>query len=333
MNRDVWVLLEVAEKKIQSTSVGLMDEGKKLSAQLGGELHAMMFAQRFERVDQMVGTHGVNHLYLFDQESLKRYTPNIYEGLITEILLRDKPYLFLAAASALGSDLMPRVSAKLKAPLVTNCVQIKIQEDVKFIKPVQKGRLHATIICKAAGTKMATINPNVLTVSEDKKQLQIAEVIEMKPEMKEDSTSIHVTGFLKANHRTIDITEAEIIVAIGRGVRSNENFKMIEKFADRIQAAIGCTRPVVDAGILPFERQIGQTGKIVFPKLILMFGISGAIEFAKGIENAETKIAINVNRNEPIFRSADLGIVGDLNALIPKIIDHIDRRVNSNKGR
>ncbi len=310
-----------------------MDEGKRLSAQLGGELHAIIFAQRFEGVDQMVGAYGVNQLYLFGQEPSKRYTPDICEGLVTEILLGNKPYLFLAAASSFGSDLMPRVSARLRVPLVTNCLEIRIEGDVKFIKPVQKGRLHATVICKSAGTKMATVNSNVLTISEEKKQPQIAEVIEMKPKTEEDSTSIHVTGFLKADHRTIDIAEAEIIVAIGRGVGSNENFKMVQEFSDRIQAAIGGTRPVVDVGILPFERQIGQTGKIVSPKLILMFGISGAIEFTKGIENAETKIAVNVNRHEPIFRSADLGIVGDLNALIPKIIDHIDRKANPNKGR
>lgn len=330
MGRDVGVLLEIEEKKIKNSSVGLIEEGKRLSAQLGGELDAVMFGERIEGIDQVVSRHGVNHLYLFEHEALKRYVPNIYEKLLTEIILKNEPYLFLAAATPLASDLMSRVAAKLKVPLVTNCVEIKVQERMEFIKPVQNRRLHATVICKVTGTKMATVNPNVLTLSEEKNQPKVTKVTEIKPEIKEELFPIQVTGFLKADHRTIDISEAEIIVAVGRGMGSGEKFKMIEEFADRIKAAIGGTRPIVDAGILPFERQIGQTGKIVSPKLVVTCGISGAIEFTKGIENAVTKIAINIDRQAPIFKSVDLGILGDLNILIPKIIVHIDGRANQN---
>ena len=133
---------------------------------------------------------------------------------------------------------------------------------------------------------------------------------------------------MKADHRTIDIGEAEVIVAVGRGIGQKETLKIIEAFADRIEAAIGGTRPVIDAGFLPYERQIGQTGKMVSPKLVVMCGISGAMEFMKGIEGAGTKIAINLDRQAPIFKSVDFGIVDDLKALIPSIVSHIDRRAN-----
>lgn len=333
MDRDVWVLLEAEDKKIKSSSIALIDEGKRLAVQLGGGLTAVFIGQGIEGIDELVGTHGSSHLYFFHDETLQQYVPEMYERLLTRLLLNKKPHLVLATATSLGSDLMPRVAAKLKAPLVTNCVEIRAGEDMEFIKPVQNGRLHATVVCKAPGTKMATMDPDTLTIAKEKREPKIAEVIEMKPDIEKDSLSIRVTGFLKADHRTIDISEAEIILAIGRGIGSKENFTKIQEFADRIGAAIGGTRPAVDVGMLPFERQIGQTGKAVSPKLIIMCGISGAMEFTKGIENARTKVAINIDRQSRVFKSIDLGIVDDLNRVIPHIIEHIDAMVGEGKGQ
>ncbi len=333
MNRDVWVLLEAEDNKMKRSSVALVDEGKRLSAQLGGAVNAVFLGQAVEGMDQLVGTHGASHLYFFHDETLHQYVPEIYEGLVARLLLNKKPHLVLAAATSLGSDLLPRVAAKLKAPLVTNCVEVRAGEDIEFIKPVQNGRLHATVVCKAPGTKMATIDPDSLTIAKEEREPKIAEVTEMRPATGGDGLSIRVTGFLKADHRTIDISQAEIILAIGRGIGSKENFPMIQEFADRIGAAIGGTRPAVDAGILPFERQIGQTGKAVSPKLIIMCGISGAMEFTKGIENARTKVAINIDRQSRVLKSIDLGIVGDLNRIIPQIIEHIDTMVDEGKAQ
>ena len=308
-----------------------MDEGRRLSSQLGGELHAIMFGQQIKGVDQWVGEHGVHRLSLVHGEALKDYVPDLYERFLIEILLKSQPYLFLAAATSLGSDLMPRVAAKLKSPLVTNCVEILVKEDVEFIKPVQNGRLHATVVCKGTGIRMATLHPKVLTVSEAKKETAVAQVEEIKAVIEEEAP-IRVTGFLKADHRTIDIGEAEVIVAVGRGMGPAENFERVEKFSDELQAAIGGTRPVIDAGILPFERQIGQTGKMVSPKLILLCGISGAMEFTKGIENAGTKVAINIDRQAPVFKSVDFGMIADLNTLIPKVLGRVEERRKGKKN-
>ena len=328
MDRDVWVVLEAEDMKIKGSSFALIDEGKRLAVQVGGGLTAVFIGQVIEGIDELVGTHGANHLYLFHEETLHQYVPELYERLLTQLLSGKKPFLVMAAATSLGSDLMPRVAVKLKAPLVTNCVEVRAGEDLEFIKPAQNDRLHATVICKAPGTKMATIDPDSLTIAKEEREPRIAEVTEMGPATGGDGLSVRVTGFLKADHRTIDISEAEIIVAIGRGVGSKEDFQMIREFADRIGAAIGGTRPAVDVGILPFERQIGQTGKAVSPKLIIMCGISGAMEFTKGIENARTKVAINIDRQSRVFKSIDLGIVDDLNRVIPQIIEHIDGMVN-----
>ena len=173
---------------------------------------------------------------------------------------------------------------------------------------------------------MVTMNPADLTYTQKTPGEAAARVIELKPEFQEDKIAIRQTGYLKADHRTIDISEAEYIVAIGRGLGAAENLPMIKELADHIGAAIGGTRPMVDAGILPFERQIGQTGKRVSPKLVFLCGISGAAEFIRGIEDAGKKLAINIDDQAPIFRSADLGIVGDMNEVIPRIIGRVARR-------
>jgi electron transfer flavoprotein alpha subunit len=332
-DRNVWVLLEAEDKKIKGTSVALIDEGRRLADQLGSGLVAVFIGQGLDGIDELVGTHGANHLYMFHEDSLQQYVPEIYERLLVQLLSGTKPYLVMAAATSLGSDLMPRVAAKLKIPLVTNCVEVRAGGDLEFIKPVLNGRLHATVVCKIPGTRMATIDPDGLTTSKEEREPKIAEVNEMRAVPEADRLSIRVTGFVRADHRTIDIREAEIVLAIGRGMGSKENFPMIQEFADRIGGAIGGTRPVVDAGILPFERQIGQTGKAVAPKLIVMCGISGAMEFTKGIENARTKVAINIDRQSRVFKSIDLGIVGDLNRIIPRIIEHIDAMVEERKAQ
>ena len=168
-NRDVWVLLEAEDKKIKGTSIALIDEGKRLSIQLGGKLHAMMFGQKGEGIEQIVGAHGADQLHVLYQETPSQYWSNICEKSLIEHLPKNKAFLFLAVASSFGSNLMPRVAAQLKAPLVTNCLEIKVQENIEFIKPVQNGRLHATVICRTGQTQMATVNPSVLTTPEGKR--------------------------------------------------------------------------------------------------------------------------------------------------------------------
>jgi electron transfer flavoprotein alpha subunit len=172
---------------------------------------------------------------------------------------------------------------------------------------------------------MATYLPERLLSGEEfEKKECAAEIAPMNKVAGAKTSAVKVTGFIKADHRNIDITEAEVIVAVGRGLGSKENLEAVKAFADRIGAAIGGTRPMVDAGILPYERQIGQTGKRVAPKLIFLFGISGATEFTQGIANAGTSVAINIDRQSPIFKAADLGIVGDLNELTAGILKHIE---------
>ncbi|MFZ2948249.1 MAG: electron transfer flavoprotein subunit alpha/FixB family protein [Desulfuromonadaceae bacterium] len=325
-NKEIWVLLEADDKKISRQSLALLEEGERLSSECNGQLHALFLGPAIEGIGREAGSRGAGKLCQFVDEGLRQYDPLFYEQVLLDLLKGRQPLLLLALSSSLGSDLLPRLAFKLNAPLVTNCAEIEVQADgeLQFSKPVQQGRLFATVQCKGEGVRMATFLPERLTSREASMENDgEAELGELRKPSEAEVSPIKVTGFLKADHRTIDITEAEIIVAIGRGMGSKENLRAIESFADQIGGAIGGTRPMVDAGILPYERQIGQTGKRVSPKLIFLFGISGATEFVQGIANAGTSVAINIDSQSSILKAVDLGIVGDLNVLAPKIVQHI----------
>ena len=324
--KQIWVVLEAEDNKISRHSVALIKEGDRLARAVSGQLHALYVGLPVENLVDTASRHGVGWLHVCTHENLGRYHPHAYEQTILALLGERCPFLMLALASSIGSDVMPRLSFKLGVPLVTNCLDIEPQpaDDLVFLRSIQKGRLNARVRCKGESGRMATIIPESLTISEKagagKTTPELSEVA-MAPD--EGAWPMVPIGYQKADHRTIDITEAETIVALGRGVGTKENYQVIVQFADRVGGAVAGTRPTVDMGMLPHERQIGQTGKRVSPKLLFLFGISGAVEFTKGIEGVGTTVAINKDRQAPVFKIAELGIVGDLTELTPRILEHL----------
>lgn len=326
MKKDVWVVLESESKRVKASSIALTGEGRQLADEWGGSLTGVYLGEPITDMAKVMGAYGTDCLLSAKQPVPPEHYIEVNARVLSQLVMEKQPILILAAATPFGSDLLARVSAKTGIPLVTNCLEVKASDDLKFIKPIQNGRLHATLTCRAEGTRMATLNPDAFIEIQNKPFEKVCQAYEFEidPGAYSDALSIRVTGFQKADHRTIDICEAETILAVGKGLGPIENFDKVKQFADQIGAAIGGTRPMVDAKILPYERQIGQTGKRVAPKLIFLCGISGAIEFVTGIEKAGTKLAINNDRDAPIFRSIDVGIVGDLNAVLPQIIDHLN---------
>lgn len=327
MTNDVWVFIEIENEKLSNSSIALINEGKRLSDKLGGNLKGVLIGPHIEDLGLAIGNHGLSELFYFCEQTLVDYYPEIYDFLLTELILKEKPYLLLSVATSLGSDLLPRISAKTQSPLITNCIEIKTDDEIKFIKAVHNGRLHATIACKADGTKMVTMSPEAMVIADEGKAQNNIQVNKLEIQIDEVHNRIDFKGFLKADHKTIDICEAESIVAIGKGIGSKEKFHIYEKLADLIGAAIGGSRQAVDLGIIPFERQIGQTGKEISPKLIVLCGISGAPEFTKGIEGAGAKLAINTDRNASVFKDVTLGVVGDVNTFASEFTEYLNNEL------
>lgn len=328
-SNEIWVLLEADDRKISSRSAALLAEGRRLSHEAGGELHAIFLGPALEAIGTDARLGGVTRLYLNDDEAFLQYDPALYEDALNNLIADHKPALLLALSSSIGSDLLPRLAFKWESALVVNCADIEVRESggFQFIKMVQKGRLFASVNSPTPGMKMATFLPERLaTDSPLPDSSGEVKVALFKTQADRKRAAITVTGFIKADHRTIDIAEAEVIVAVGRGVVSIESFAAVKEFADQVGGAIGGTRPMVDAGMIPYERQIGQTGKRVSPKLIFLFGVSGATEFIQGVSNPGTSVAINIDRQAPVFKSVDLGVVGNITELTPKLVSRVTGR-------
>jgi electron transfer flavoprotein alpha subunit len=331
--KDIWVVLEADGNKLKRLSLSLVEEGRRLADKLCGDLTALFLGEGPRDIALLAGRHGADRLYLVRHPVLTDERPEMYERVLTPLVEMKKPYLLMAAATPFGSDLLPRISARIKAPLVTNCIEVGVDNELEFVKPVQKGRLHATVGCRATETCMVTVLPDALVPASVPPPTRAVETVSIEPCIDTKGVSIRKTGFIKADHRTIDIADAETIVAVGRGIGQGKNLEGIRAFADRIGAAIGGTRPMVDASILPYERQIGQTGRRVAPKLIFLCGISGAMEFIKGIEKGGTTVAINNDPDAPVFRRADIGILGDVNEVISRATTWFCRQKSPGTGK
>ncbi len=320
---DVWVLLEAAEGNLSVFCDGLMSEGRRLADALGGELSAVLLGPGVDKLEQTAGKFGASRIYRQRDGGLADYHPEIYTALLGGLVQEHQPRLFLSLSSSLGADLMPRLSAAIGAPLVMNCSNVEAADEIEFTKRMQSGRLQAVITATVGGTSLATINSESLPDPEEMDSDCITELHELSVDVADIPTRLHVTSSDKADPQTVDIREAEIVLALGNGSAAKDNFAAFEQFAELIGAAIGGSRPVIDAGVLPHECQIGQTGRTLSARLAILCGISGSEYFTKGIERVDTRIAINSDRDAAIFKHADLGIAADVNTLIPKFMVHL----------
>ncbi|MBT3171450.1 MAG: electron transfer flavoprotein subunit alpha/FixB family protein [Rhodospirillaceae bacterium] len=320
---DVWLLLAAAEGRLGAYADGLMREGRRLADALEGDLTAILLGPDIDRLEETLGKFGVNRLYHQRDDSLADYHPEIYTALLGGLVQRHQPRLFLSLAASLGSDLMPRLAAAIGAPLVMNCSNIETAAEIEFTKRVQSGRLQATFTASGGGTNLATLDPEYLPDPEDAKRDTVTQRHEVTVELATIPTRLEITSRQKADPKTVDIREAEIVVALGNGVGAKENIAAYEQFAELIGAALGGSRPVIDSGVLPHKRQIGQTGRSISARLAILCGISGSEYFTKGIDQVATKIAINSDRDAAIFKHADLGIVADVNTLIANLTAHL----------
>ena len=334
MNKDVWVFAEHKEGEFAEVAFGLLGEGKRLCKRLSeGSLSSLVLGQGVAGCGDGLGPYGAERVYVIEHESLGTYSPEIAATLIADLAREKAPFLILFAATSTGSDLAARVAAILRAPLVTHCVDIRVGTDTRlgFVKAVSDEFLYATVQSQVEGIQIATMAPDVMEIEEPDKERQ-AEVLEILPSRSEPRTRLRRLEVIKGDPKTISLEEAEIVVAGGRGLGDEESFQLVHELAEALEGSVGGSRPVVDEGRLPFERQIGRTGKTTSPKLFVACGISGASEFTGGMEKSKQLIAINTDRNAPILQTADLGIVGDGRKVIPEIIRLVRERKEKQDG-
>ncbi|MBW1780853.1 MAG: electron transfer flavoprotein subunit alpha/FixB family protein [Deltaproteobacteria bacterium] len=325
---DIWALVQHREGAIEETSFGLIGEARRIVSQLGGEgtVTAICLGLGLEAELRRLGAYGTDRVLYLEGESLVRYQGELFAKELFELCKKHNPTCILAAQTAETSDLCARLAALLETALVTCAMDLSVDPSGKFhaIRPVSNGYLFEDILVQCASAPVISFLSAVLTAPEPDKTGEPAILTETVA-IQSGDLETKVIRVIAADPENLDIEEADIIVSGGRGVGKGEAFDIIHDLARAIGGSVGATRPVIDWQTLPYERQIGQTGKTVTPRLIINCGISGANEYTAGMEKSQRVIAINTDPRARIFRFADLGIVGDVHTLLPLLIEQIKK--------
>ncbi|MDO5713830.1 MAG: electron transfer flavoprotein subunit alpha/FixB family protein [Tissierellia bacterium] len=323
MSKDVFVIAEQRDGELQKVGIELLGKANELAEGLGQEVVAVLLGDNVKDLAEILIHHGANKVIVVEDPMLKEYVTEPYAKAVYEISKKYEPEIILYGATSIGRDLAPRLAARIHTGLTADCTGLEIDPDTKNLlmtRPAFGGNLMATILCEEHRPQMATVRPGVMTplaTDHDAKGEIIVEEVEFKPE----DMTVTIREIAKSEVKRKDITEANILVSGGRGIGGPEGFKVLQELADELEGEVSTSRATVDAGWIEKDRQVGQTGKTVRPDLYFAFGISGAIQHLAGMEESELIIAVNKNDTAPIFEVADLGIVGDLNAIVPKLVE------------
>ena len=323
--KDIWVWVETFEGTPKSVSLELLSPGKKMADDLGHQLVAVMIGSRLEGATKVVISHGVDRVIVVDDKCFAEYNTEIFTYTMGQLIDKYKPDTILFGASTAGRDFAPRIAGRMQTGLTADCTVLDIDAqtgNVQWTRPAFGGNLMAVIECPATRPQMGTVRPGVFKKSVPDTSLT-AEVIKESAEKPPKSRTKMIKRIANAAESIVNLEEAEIIVAGGRGMGKAENFHLVKQLADALSGAVGASRAAVEAGWIPNTYQLGQTGKTVGPKLYIACGISGAIQHLAGISGAGTIIAINKDPGSPIFGVATYGIVGDVLEVLPALTKEV----------
>ena len=321
--KGIWVFAEQHHGKVQEVAYELLSTGRRLANERGCELAAVVLGHEVADSASHLIAAGADKVYIVDQPDLAEYEANVYTDALNQLIAKYKPEVILAGATAVGRAFFAKVAVRARTGLTADCTALSIDKESHLLhqtRPAFGGNIMATIMTPNHRPQMATVRPKVFKMSTpDPKR---------KGETLMEALKLVTAGtrIVKSerNASNVNIAEAEIIVAGGRGLKKAENLEQLKKLAELLGGVVGVSRACVDAGWISAAHQVGQTGKTVCPKIYLAFGISGAIQHLEGMRAADTIIAINNDPNAPIFGIADLGIVGDLFEILPMLIEAVE---------
>ena len=323
--RGVWIFVEHTEGKPATVSWELLGEGAKLAKTLGVELCSLVIGNGVDHLCQESFAYGASKVYLIDAPVFHHYRTETYFRAICYLVEKYKPEILLMGATGMGRDLAGAVATKLKTGLTADCTGLDIDEKGYLLqtRPAFGGNIMATILTEKTRPQMSTVRPHVMGLAK-KEASRTGTIVRESMDIKEEDLPTRIIEVIEdATGEQLDLAGAEIIVSGGRGMCGPENFTILQELADELGGAIACSRAVVEAGWMPAERQVGQTGKTVRPKIYIACGISGAIQHLVGMQGSDVIIAINQDKKAPIFEVATYGIVGDVFQVVPAIINNI----------
>jgi electron transfer flavoprotein alpha subunit len=333
--RGVWVFIEQIDGVPATVSWELLGVGQALANQLKVELCAVLIGEKVEELCNETFAYGAEKVYLMDNPVYRYYRTEPYFKALCYLVRQYKPEIMLIGATGVGRDLAGAVATRLHTGLTADCTGLAVDDKRRLLmqtRPAFGGNIMATIVTEKSWPQMATVRPHTMHMH-DKDISRKGEIIREWMDIKEDEIATKVIEIIdRRTGSEIDITSADFIISGGRGLLSADNFKVLQDLADELGGVVACSRSAVDAGWMPPERQVGQTGKTVRPKIYVACGISGAIQHIVGMQNSDIIIAINRDRHAPIFEVAHYGLVGDLFKIVPSLTRQIKALRANNKS-
>jgi electron transfer flavoprotein alpha subunit len=322
MAKGVWIVAEQRYGAYRKISFELASTARKLADQLGEEANAILIGSGIEGIASELGKYGIDKVYVADNAVFEPYTTDAHAAAVAKIVKENDPSILLLGASTQGKDLSARLVGKLATGMATDCVDLQIVDGKLSAKrPMYAGKCYGEVMTSSF-PQMASLRPNVFPAVENTKA---AEVIKFDAGIDAGQLKTKVLEIQKDTSGKVDLTEANIIVSGGRGMKGPENYVILEELADLLGATVGASRAAVDAGWRPQKDQVGQTGKVVSPNLYIACGISGAIQHLAGMGSSKYIVAINKDPDAPIFARADYGIVDDLFKIIPELTKEVKK--------
>lgn len=323
--RGVWVFAEQTGGESAGVSWELLGVGADLAKERSEELCSVVIGDRVEHLCHESFSYGASKSYLIDAPLFHYYRTESYYEAICYLVRKYKPEIMLIGATGLGRDLAGAVATELQTGLTADCTGLSIDDRGYLLqtRPAFGGNIMATILTERTRPQMATVRPHVMPLPM-KNPSRKGEIIRETVPFQEEDITVRVLEVIDERKAgDVDVAAADIIVSGGRGMRAQENFTLLQELADELGGVVGSSRGAVEAGWMPAERQVGQTGKTVRPKLYIACGISGAIQHLVGMQESDVIVAINMDKNAPIFEVATYGIVGDVLKVVPTLTERV----------
>ena len=318
--RGVWVFAEQRNGKLHPVSLELLGKAQELARELGQEVSAVLLGSQISNLTKQLLEYGANKVYVTNHRALKDFRTAAYADAMETLVSQYKPNILLMGATHLGRDLAPRLARLVGSGLTADCTELRIDPDERILlqtRPAFGGNVMATIANRYSRPQMATVRPGVMEASPTPGNK--GEVVRHTVSLTEKGIRTKVLEMVRESKKRINLSEARVVVAGGRGVGDAKGFRVLQKLAKAVGGETAGTRVAVEEGWIPAERQVGQTGQSVRPELYIACGISGAIQHRAGMMHSRYIIAINKDRRAPIFQVADWGIVGDLHEVVPRL--------------
>jgi electron transfer flavoprotein alpha subunit len=318
------VFMEKRDGKIKKSSLEALSEAKRLAGEMGVETAAVLVGDAVADLVPSTFALGAAKAYVIENIIFTDYSSQAYALALAEFVREAKPAALFFAATAMGRDLSPRVAARLGVGLASDCVKIAVKAGaLEFTRPIYAGKAFLSMTLRST-PKMATLRPNVFPLGEA--GAGAGEVVKMDVTVPDGTVKGRVAEVIKEDSAEVDVTEADVIVAGGRGLKGPESFALLRDLAAVFpRAAVGASRSAVDSGWIGHSHQVGQTGKTVSPNLYFAVGISGAIQHLAGMSSSKVIVAVNKDAEAPIFKVADYGLLGDLFEVVPRLKDELKK--------